>query len=297
MLISSSPVAAAAAANNNSRRHILKDIEPYVCLFKDCTDETAMFQSPDEWLKHMQWQHTIVWCCQAPSHELEIYKSQVGLENHIRLDHPSSFTESQLPMLIQRGRRPAADTFEALVHSIRSDGSAGNLNQCPLCNNFQRKLESRVRETQNPEVLPNIQDHILGHLESIALLSLPDEDQHGGKSDTLELKSRETVKLGAIDLPSPTFEESNSTQTSENLREDFPIDFEYANLHMLTPSPLEHEEHWSTICQAIQDQREMKDPLTFPQPDNDLILSHWKDDTHTPSGIVDLALKYRNSGK
>ena len=66
---------------------------------------------------------------------------------------------------------------------------------------------------------------------------------------------------------------------------------------MLTPSPLEHEEQWSSICQAIQDQREMKDPLTFPQPDKDLILSHWKENTYTPSGIVDLALKYRNSGK
>lgn len=256
-----------------------------------------MFQSPDEWLKHMQWQHTIVWCCQAPGHELEIYKSQVGLENHIRLDHPSAFTESQLPMLIQRGGRPAADTFGALVHSIGSDGSSGNLNQCPLCNIFQRKLESGDRETQNVEALPDIQDHILGHLESIALLSLPEEDEHDSKSDTLELRSRETVKLGAIDLPSPTFEESNLTQTSENLRQDFPLDFEYANIHMLTPSPLEHEEQWSTICQAIQDQREMEDPSKFPQPNNDLILSHWKKNTYTLSGIVDLALKYRNSGK
>lgn len=183
------------------------------------------------------------------------------------------------------------------MYSFGSDGPSGNLNQCPLCNKFQRELESGDRETQNVEALPKIQDHILEHMETIALLSLPEEDQHDSKSDTLELRSRETVKLGTIDLPSPTFEENTSTQTSENLRQDFPLDFEYANIHILTPSPLEHAEQWSTICQTIQDQRELKDPLAFPQPDSDLILSHWKENAHTPSGMIDLALKYRNSGK
>lgn len=212
-----------------------------------------MFQSPDEWLKHIRWQHTLVWCCQAPGHELDIYESQIELEKHLRSDHPNSFAENQLSMLVQKSGRPVADTFGALTQSIQSKESSDDVNQCPLCRNFQRKRESHDQETQNIEALSNIQNHILGHLESIALLSLPEEEQLDDKSETVEVRSRETIEVGISDLPSANFEESDIFKI---------VQYQSFNLELTdnqnTPPPLEHEKEWSTTCKAMQAQREKK---------------------------------------
>ncbi|KAH7142858.1 hypothetical protein B0J13DRAFT_445063, partial [Dactylonectria estremocensis] len=160
-------------------RHILKDINPYVCLFEHCNQGEVLFTSDEEWLGHMQWEHTVVWCCQVSGHEEHIYGSEAELKEHIEQGHPGSFTESQLPHLVRQGAMPAADTFAGLALSFNPEELAGQpAVLCPICHDFPPSSAENV--DPSAKGLPDIQSHIMGHLESIALLSLPQEDHPDG---------------------------------------------------------------------------------------------------------------------
>ncbi|KAL8375897.1 hypothetical protein RB595_007156 [Gaeumannomyces hyphopodioides] len=168
-------------------RHVLEDIDPYVCLFECCEDGHASFSSIKDWLSHMQWQHTSVWACQTcqnKGHEYHSYTTALEMEEHIRAEHHGSFTEAQLPDLVQLNCLPAQDTFTILALSnhlkfLSDGGDGGPLHECPICLDFQ---DSPRQETDSPSSTPspqdpsNIQHHILQHLESIALLSLPKQE-------------------------------------------------------------------------------------------------------------------------
>ncbi|KLU82102.1 serine/threonine protein kinase [Magnaporthiopsis poae ATCC 64411] len=166
-------------------RHILKDIDPYVCLFEGCGEGDVLFKSADDWLSHMQWQHTKVWTCQAcqvVGHEHQAYSSAFDMEQHIRRDHPGSFTEAQLPDIVQQSSLPAPDTFAVLMRQNQREasdtGSNGQaLHECPICMSFHASPGSDAALPLHESA--NIHDHILEHLESIALLSLPINDDQG----------------------------------------------------------------------------------------------------------------------
>lgn len=154
------------------RRHILGDISPYICLFDECPTGDTLIESADEWMKHMQSSHTVLWCCLTPGHELYMYDNQAELEKHIRTQHFGSFTESQLPSLIQRGKRANPDTLciwaKKYFETVSTDTP---FNYCLLCHNFQSTTQTDSPGKNIPPV--GLQDHILEHLETLALLSLP----------------------------------------------------------------------------------------------------------------------------
>ena len=141
----------------------MKDLDPYVCIFENCKKEHQLFNSEDDWFNHIQWQHTLQWSCLAPGHEGHIFYSEVDLEQHIRLEHAGSFTESQLKVLISKSAKPSSDTFH----------------MCPLCNDDLSVLKPRT-DSHSPTgttaaTLPqNFRYHITHHLEMLALLSLPE---------------------------------------------------------------------------------------------------------------------------
>lgn len=131
----------------------------------------------------MKWQHTIVWSCQAAGHKSIIFDSQVQFEQHMKEEHHDTFTESQLPMLVQKSAHPATDTFSVLT-ARNNDAASGSHYECPLCSFFVEKAndqnnpDSALLGAEFPinEAAKNIQNHIAAHLESIALLSLPEQD-------------------------------------------------------------------------------------------------------------------------
>lgn len=98
-------------------------------------------------------------------------------------EHRDSFTESQLPILVQKSAHPAPDTFSILT--ARNKGAvSGSRYECPLCPFFVEKTkdqnhpDSTLLGAEFPvnEAPKIIQNHIAAHLESIALLSLPEQD-------------------------------------------------------------------------------------------------------------------------
>ncbi|KAJ0115201.1 hypothetical protein J7T55_001611 [Diaporthe amygdali] len=236
-------------------RHILMDIEPFVCLFEDCKESHTFFKTSEEWLGHLRWQHTIVYSCQAIGHEREVFSSSEDLEDHIRGEHPDTFTESQLPGLIKQGTLPAPNTFTVLNLTLSVAES-----KCPICCEFvPRLVNAQTTDDAAPDITPEqrMQNHILEHLEAIALLALPDR----GDGDDADSNARQSsLGLGAVkkknthDLPLPIF---------EDIAAGTPVDGNVPDQHG-------HDDRWAAVFQQVKQS-------SLPEPREDPVLIQLQD--------------------
>jgi hypothetical protein len=127
-----------------------------------------MFRDPTEWLNHMQRQHTTVWSCLFGGHENIVKDTREELEDHLRSAHGDTISGQQLQTLVQSCARPHPDTFAVLHFDSQGASQAGVANKCLICGEDFANKESTVPR--------NIQDHYLEHLETLALLALPDRE-------------------------------------------------------------------------------------------------------------------------
>jgi hypothetical protein len=108
-------------------------------------------------------------------------------ENHMELLHPGSYSSPQLAILSESMRRPATRVFQ----------------HCPLCNYVpeiqqntvvNRKAQAHFANTDN------LHKHVAAHLEALALLSLPWQNDMGEGSSSMDspLEKRSTLKNGAV---------------------------------------------------------------------------------------------------
>lgn len=242
------------------RRHVIKDINPYVCLFEECKQGDVLFHSTEEWLGHMQWQHTVLWSCQAPEHEKYIYDSEAGLEEHIKHMHPGSFTEGQLPGLVEQSAFPAPDTFAILALSYDTSSTTDTAKEpralCPICQNFPQASVEGAKEDE--ECSQDMQSHIIGHLESIALLSLPQSDLLDCEESNVKQSNDDSIAVVRdLDDEPPSLPSRELPEPSENsdLDHDGPVD---------TPAPLlegDEEKQWAIISAQLQLPEQSEDPL------------------------------------
>ncbi|KAL8898097.1 MAG: hypothetical protein Q9207_006873 [Kuettlingeria erythrocarpa] len=183
-------------------RHVLKDISPYVCLFEDCTRSTEQYQSLDDWIAHMQWQHTRKWSCQAPGHTQLRFDTSGECEAHMQEEHGENFSAAQVALLVEKSRHPAADPLEQLVRSENTDCQERSV--CPLCKfavgdgRIHDPLGLVPDTSVGIDGMKQMRDHIAGHLESIALLSLPERDEiDNAASNEVQSESAKVSSRGA----------------------------------------------------------------------------------------------------
>ncbi|MCJ1471355.1 hypothetical protein MMC07_010003, partial [Pseudocyphellaria aurata] len=226
-------------------RHILKDIDPYICLFEECDEPDTCFKSIDDWLNHIQWQHTLFFSCQSVGHESELFNSRTGLEQHMEREHSGEFTETQLPFIVNKSAKPSRDTFVAFANARQSIGASEDpKNLCPLCpfspkdDHIPSPSINLVSSNTRPEdrEFKITLDHITNHMESIALLSLPlDEHLEHGVSDELKHRIGEDIDQDVRSLPSTSVvdepssaiistEGSSGEDPEGSSGEDLPID-------------------------------------------------------------------------
>lgn len=121
------------------RKHVLGDLQPYVCTYSDCDLSDQFFKTREEWYKHeIQW-HRIEWFCNVDSHPH--FAEQTGFLAHMKSDHNTTFDPSHFSLLSSMFRCPS--------RSAKGD--------CNLC------LKSSVR----------VENHVSRHLEQVALFALP----------------------------------------------------------------------------------------------------------------------------
>ena len=163
---------------------MLRDIDPYVCLFEDCNMPSEQFKSTEEWIHHMSRQHTALYSCQFIGHEKDFFATSELFEQHLKRYHADSIVDAELGAIVQEGMKPAPDVFAMLAAHINQDvqNISKKVALCPLCHFSLGDVDAPPdAELEDLGILSfpgslhrGIMDHIAGHLESIALLSLPD---------------------------------------------------------------------------------------------------------------------------
>lgn len=156
----------------------------------------------DAWIAHMQWQHDLAWSCQEPRHAHLRFNTSGKFEAHMQQEHSEDFSAAQLALLVKKSAHPAADPLAKLIRSKSVDAQERCM--CPFC-------EFAVEGGRVPDPLGLVPDasvgidgmkqmrhHIAGHLESIALLSLPERDEiDNAASNELQSESAKVSSRGA----------------------------------------------------------------------------------------------------
>ncbi|KAL9122796.1 MAG: hypothetical protein Q9187_000658 [Circinaria calcarea] len=158
----------------------------------------------------------MVWSCQASRHKSELFDSKERFELHMRQEHSDNFAESQLEMLIQKSAHPASGLFSALARQS-IDNKSETWQQCPLCPFSLETADARSKQEPSllgADLLPDeddriIRNHIAAHLESIALLSLPEQNNlDNAASNELQSQSaRNSSRENDEDLPAAVFDD------------------------------------------------------------------------------------------
>jgi hypothetical protein len=136
---------AAPKANGIIRRHVFQDLRPYVCLLPGCANKDDLFASRAEWFQHMRWEHdaaAVRDCCLCGG----TFNTADELRSHFETDHNIPHPPFEVIYNASRGEKGPADPFD----------------RCPLCD-----FEPDIPHTKA------FQKHIGGHLEVMALISLP----------------------------------------------------------------------------------------------------------------------------
>jgi len=145
------------------RKHVYSDLEPYICLFSDCTLGLRTFQSQREWINHefqvycinTQW-----WCniCNKPFDTQDLFRV------HVEGSHQKDAVQLQ-----------AEEVFAASRRSVPRDARA---EMCPFCRTAPAMTQK------------GFASHVGRHLQETSLVALPrpespsdDETRDSGDED------------------------------------------------------------------------------------------------------------------
>lgn len=138
------------------KRHVHADLQPYICLWKDCSTPHQQFQRRSHWLNHILQYHWRSWYCSLGcSHE---FLEREGIRSHILDAHSEAALSTSLETLSSLGEKPRPLNQEVM---------------CPLCHVELRSITEYAK-------------HVGKHLVDIALFALP-----SGKVDDEEKNDEE----------------------------------------------------------------------------------------------------------
>ncbi|KAF1952834.1 hypothetical protein CC80DRAFT_507591 [Byssothecium circinans] len=127
------------------KRHVFRDLRPYICTFKDCQNADKQYPTRHDWIYHEMQIHRRQWVCEE--HDARFH-SREALHDHLTQDHSISVPQQQLSVLMEMSERQC-DEMEILP--------------CPLCPDERR--------------LKILHSHVAEHLESVALFVLSGYDE------------------------------------------------------------------------------------------------------------------------
>ena len=165
------------------RRHILQDLEPYICTFPACGLKT--YQSQRDWFDHELLAHRNRWRCFRCS---EFFESPKSLEHHITTRHGQEVTKKQISGIIESSRRGP----EAFLPS-----------ECPLCDGKWASVTPELPSAQETGTVvvkvEQFREHLGRHLQQIALFSLPRpcHDQDTASNNAVAILDRDSHEMPA----------------------------------------------------------------------------------------------------
>ncbi|KAK3946401.1 hypothetical protein QBC46DRAFT_276311, partial [Diplogelasinospora grovesii] len=133
-----------ASSRSSWKRHVFRDLRPYVCLSKDCEALDQEFGERHQWMDHVLQCHWQIWHCPSSGCP-QTFDSASSCEKHVINIHPNAFPASQIPPLVKLSERPM-DLAEGV--------------DCPICD-------------QQLKTVKQYQRHVGAHQAQLALFALP----------------------------------------------------------------------------------------------------------------------------
>ena len=139
------------------RKHLLDDLQPYVCLFENCDQGGTTYRTFKTWQTHLNKSHVQRWVCYM-SHDDEViepkdssFETVEDFQEHVKLSHE--------------------DLNSAELHALRQTASprATLPRWCFVC------LSDQTNEA-------TLQQHMAKHFETAFILALPSRDDIGDTS-------------------------------------------------------------------------------------------------------------------
>ncbi|KAL7820891.1 hypothetical protein V8C26DRAFT_419188 [Trichoderma gracile] len=133
----SEPLIKKTLSESEWRRHIDRDLKPYVCLSEACPDAHPAYATFDEWYKHMElhdwrWhQHTYLtssWVCTICESGSGTYTSPQALYLHLEEFHGRDFTHAQLQAISRQSKTEqprASDDCLLCCFAVEEQGKSG----------------------------------------------------------------------------------------------------------------------------------------------------------------------------
>jgi hypothetical protein len=166
-----------------NRKHVMKDLQPYVCIYNLCPTQDILYDCEAAWLKHEQWEHAYQWCCDSPDHPLAMFPGTDEFKNHMREAHPETFQEHQLQGLADASKRPSLAAFEFCplcgvtsesLGNSQASGEASILDAQALA--VQATIQTKDERFVTTKALEDLQKHVARHLWLSAMIALPGRD-------------------------------------------------------------------------------------------------------------------------
>jgi len=154
---------------NLTRRHVFRDLRPYVCTFQSC--DAKLFGSMHEWFEHEMLEHrSIRLCCMCD------YRCGSTQIMTVHLQDTHNFSKTQVPIVMS---------------SCKIISQAAGRFSCPFCDKEPSTLQDQAS-------LKSIRRHIARHFEQMALFALPRGRLEEGESnqDHSEAEDTTTVHSG-----------------------------------------------------------------------------------------------------
>lgn len=206
----------AKSINNDHRwkRHVLEDLQPYVCTYGDCDLYDSFFEDRDTWFKHESQYHRTRWSCNTDNHP--DFDSEEEFKSHMWADHDQKFDEAQFNHVKSMFRQPTK-SLEGICH---------------MC---QRQSK-------------NLRSHISRHLQQIALFALPRANETSG-SEQAERNSRSSRSDKNRSVNEESSESSNASENETLDQQSIPLDVTIGNLDIE-----DLYEEGESIPDAVEDQ-------------------------------------------
>ncbi|KAI9857183.1 MAG: hypothetical protein M1813_008545 [Trichoglossum hirsutum] len=191
------------------RKHVLSDIRPYVCTFRDC--DLKLFADRHVWFEHELQNHRLKWHCYLcphtqNGHDFE-YQSADDFKCHIRLRHAQQIPEALLLAFTQAGQ-----------HSTNRIPATS----CPLCDEWEKTLKENNPGTGRTDALvttpEQFRKHLGDHMVQLALFSLP--RVYGEEEDAASNAAKPDAEIEEYPQSNvtPSCSSANSLTTASSLK-------------------------------------------------------------------------------
>jgi hypothetical protein len=176
---------------NRHRSHLWEDLDPYVCLERDCPFPETTFNSIRAWLGHdrsMHWRNAWI-CSQCPQPD-NYHISEQAFCDHLRSSHGDCVSEAELSVVARSSREDS--TLEACVICGSQEG-LGTAEESSLGKYSATRQQNLVACMAN-------------HLEALALSSLPwhigtGNDARSSQAEgSADIENRQTLEDIAMDI-------------------------------------------------------------------------------------------------